>query len=155
LKSFNQVIATFFGIGKIPWAPGTWASIAAVPCFYFLIDKPLIHFGVLVVVYFLGVYTSTKMEKEIGEIDPSSAVIDEVLGMGVAMLITPNVVGIPRWPFVLMALILFRIFDIWKPYPIRKFEKLPGGWGIMTDDLAAGVYARVWLQIGAWIVHWL
>ncbi len=95
------------------------------------------------------------MEKEIGEIDPSSAVIDEVLGMGVAMLITPNVVGIPRWPFVLMALILFRIFDIWKPYPIRKFEKLPGGWGIMTDDLAAGVYARVWLQIGAWIVHWL
>ena len=90
------------------------------------------------------------MEIETGEKDPSSAVIDEVAGMGIAMLAIPN-----QWPFVIMAIILFRLFDIWKPYPIRELEKLPGGWGIMTDDLLAGVYANVWIQIGVWSVSML
>ena len=148
MKSFNQFIATFFGIGLIPGAPGTWASLVAAPCFYPLIEKPLVLLGVLTAVYFLGVYTCTQMEKEMEEKDPSSAVIDEVLGMGVAMVAIPH-----EWPFAVMAVILFRLFDIWKPYPIRQLEKLPGGWGIMTDDLLAGVYANVWIQIGVWLVH--
>jgi phosphatidylglycerophosphatase A len=150
MKYFYFLIATFFGIGKLPYAPGTWASVAAAPLFYPLIDYPAAQGCVLAAVFFLGVFACTQYEKNIGEIDPSSAVIDEVLGMGVAMLAIPK-----QWPFAVMALILFRVFDIWKPYPIRRIEKLPGGWGIMTDDLVAGIYARVWIQIGIWVVHWL
>ena len=150
MKWFNQMIATFFWIGKIPWAPGTWASLAAAGCFYPLIDKPLVLLGILMAVYFLGVYTSGRLEMDLEEKDPSSAVIDEVLGMGVAMVAIPH-----QWPFVVMAVILFRLFDIWKPYPIHRLEKLPGGWGIMTDDLLAGIYANVWIQIGEWLVRML
>lgn len=155
MKKINWLIATFFGIGKLPWAPGTFASLAAVPLFYPLINDPPLHAAVLVVVYFAGVYAAGQAEKDMKEKDPSCVVIDEVLGMGVAMLWVPVIVGIPQWPFVVMAVILFRIFDIWKPYPIRRLEKFPGGWGIMTDDLLAGFYARIWIQIGAWIVHWI
>ena len=147
MKHFHFWIATFLGIGKIPFAPGTWASLAAVPLFYFLIDNPVIHLGTLVVVYFLGVYTTGEYAKNIGQVDPSSAVMDEVLGMGVAMWAIPR-----QWPFVIMAIILFRLFDIWKPYPIQRIEKLPGGWGIMTDDLVAGLYALAWVKIGEFLV---
>lgn len=147
MKIINFLIATFFGIGRIPLAPGTWASLAAAPCWYFLMDRPLVQVGALVGVFFLGVLTTGILEKSMGEKDPSCAVIDEVLGMGVAL------VGIPKeWPFIIMAVILFRIFDIWKPIPIRRLEKLPGGWGIMTDDLMAGLYANAWLRIGAWVI---
>ena len=148
MKFIHLAWATFFGAGKIPGAPGTWGSLAAAPLFYFLIGTPLVHLGVLVIVYFTGVYAATRVEKDYGEKDPSCVVIDEVLGMGVAMFLIPG-----QWPFALMALILFRIFDIGKPYPIRKLEKLPGGWGIMTDDLLAGIYANIWVQIGAFLVH--
>jgi phosphatidylglycerophosphatase A len=160
VKHFYFWIATFLGIGKIPFGPGTWASLAALPLFFPLMDLPFIHLPILVIVYFLGVHASGQYAKNIGEVDPSSAVIDEVLGMGVAMF------GIPREApllfgvkvlnvYVIMAFILFRLFDIWKPFPIRRLEKLPGGWGIMTDDLLAGIYARIWIQIGIWAVYWL
>lgn len=143
-------IATFFGIGKIPWAPGTFASLAAMFLFFPLVDKPILMAGILVGVYFLGVFACTRLEKETGDIDPSYDVIDEVLGMGVAMLAIPK-----EWYYVVMALILFRLFDIWKPFPIRKLEKLPGGWGVMTDDLLAGIIARVWIQVGLWSIHFI
>ncbi len=148
-------IATFLGIGKIPFAPGTWASLAAAPLFYTLLDFPWpVYLATVVAVYFLGVYTTGKYAKEIGETDPSSAVMDEVLGMGVAMFGTNR--GAPAlWHvnvYVIMAIVLFRLFDIWKPYPIRRLEKLPWGWGIMTDDLVAGLYALAWVQIGRFLV---
>ncbi len=147
MKKINFLIATFFGIGKIPGAPGTWASITTAFLFYPLVIQPYLLGGLLTVIFFLGVYSSGRLEKEMIEKDPSCAVIDEVLGMGVAML------GIRTdWQFTAMALILFRLFDIWKPIPIRRLEKLPGGWGIMCDDLLAGIYANVWIQIGAFLV---
>jgi phosphatidylglycerophosphatase A len=150
MKTFHAWVATFFGVGKMPFAPGTWASAAAIPFFYPLIDRWPVHAPVLAAVYFLGVWSCTRYSRQRGEVDPSSAVIDEVLGMGVALFAVPR-----QWPFILMALVLFRLFDIWKPQPIRKIEKLPGGWGIMTDDLVAGIYARIWIQVGIWAVHWL
>lgn len=150
MKQLHFLAATFFGIGKIPFAPGTWASLAAAPLFYFLLPTPLLHAAVLVGVYFLGVYTSGQYARNIGETDPSSAVIDEVLGMGVAMFLIPR-----QWPFVVMAFFLFRIFDIWKPYPIRRIEKLPWGWGIMSDDLVAGFYALAWVHIGRILVDYI
>lgn len=153
MRNVNFLIATFFGIGRIPFAPGTWASLAAAPCFWPLLNYPRFHAAVLVLVYLVGVYASTQYEKQMAKKDPSSAVIDEVLGMGVAMFGIPVMVGVPQWPFVVMAIILFRLFDIWKPYPIRRLEKLPAGWGIMTDDLLAGIYAFAWVQLGIYAVN--
>jgi phosphatidylglycerophosphatase A len=152
MKYFYFLVSTFFGVGKIPFAPGTWGSLVGVLLFYRLIGHPYPWLlpCILAGIYFLGVFTTTQYAKEREERDPPSAVIDEVMGMGVAMIAIPN-----EWPFFIMSIIFFRICDIWKPYPIRKLERLPGGWGIMTDDLLAGIYARVWLQIGIWCVHYL
>ncbi len=156
MKYFYFLISTFLGIGKLPVAPGTWASVATAALFYPLVDYPANLAALLVGIYFLGVYTTTQYAKNLGVVDPSSAVIDEVLGMGIAMIAIPSDKGFfYKISFVIMALILFRLFDIWKPYPIRQIEKLPGGWGIMTDDLVAGIYARVWIQIGIWLVNLL
>jgi len=148
VKSFCVWIATFFGIGRIPFAPGTWASLAALPFFWFLVPRPPIHILTLVLLFIVGIPLCTRAEKDMGETDPSSIVLDEVLGMGVAL------VGVPReTPYILMAFILFRLFDIWKPYPIRTIQKLPGGWGIMVDDLLAGLYALGWVHIGSFLVQ--
>ena len=102
------------------------------------------------VIYFIGVYACTQYAKQVNEVDPPSAVMDEVLGMGIAML------GIPKQlPFIIMAFILFDSLIFGNPFPIRKIEKLSGGWGIMTDDLVAGIYARAWIGIGYWAVQQL
>jgi phosphatidylglycerophosphatase A len=147
MKTIFYSIGTFFGFGMIPGAPGTWGSLAGAGCFYFLMGKPLAHWLVLAALFFLGVWAATRMEEMLKQRDPSCVVIDEVCGVGIAML------GIPlQWPYIIMAVILFRIFDIWKPFPIRKTENLPGGWGIMTDDLLAGIYANVWIHMGAFVV---
>jgi len=147
MKTFCIWIATFLGIGKIPFAPGTWASLAAVPIFWTLIPHLPAHLSILAVLFLLAVPICTRAEREMEETDPSAIVLDEVLGMGVALL------GVPReFPFVLMAFILFRLFDIWKPFPIHRLQKLPGGWGIMMDDLVAGLYALGWVHIGNFLV---
>jgi phosphatidylglycerophosphatase A len=118
--------------------------------FYPLLDQPLLHGAVLVVLLFLGVRACGKLEKEEGFVDPSHAVIDEVLGIGIALWAVPQ-----EWYYVVSALLLFRVFDIWKPFPIRKAEKLPGGWGVMMDDVLAGIFARIWVQVGVWTTHFL
>ncbi|HVZ81174.1 MAG TPA: phosphatidylglycerophosphatase A [bacterium] len=143
-------IATFLGVGKLPKAPGTWASLVAAILFYPLIETPWVLGGLLAGIFFVGVLACDGYSKGLKDPDPSSAVIDEVLGMGIAMLAIPK-----AWPYVVMAFILFRLFDIWKPFPIRRLEKLPGGWGIMADDLMAGLYARLWVQIGLWTIYWI
>lgn len=130
------VLARFFGVGRLPWAPGTWASAAALPIFWFLLPQPFLHGLVLVVLTAVGIPACTEAEKEAGERDPNHVVLDEVAGMGTALL------GVPQDPqMAVVAFLLFRLFDIWKPYPIRGLQDLPGGWGIMLDDLLAGAYA--------------
>jgi phosphatidylglycerophosphatase A len=150
VKSISYFISTFCFVGLLPKAPGTWASIAAAPLFYLIMDRPILMVEVLVGVLLVGVVTGGITEKQLDTKDPSIVVIDEVLGVGVAMLWIPK-----EWPFALMAVILFRIFDIWKPYPLRHLERLPGGWGIMLDDLGAGIYAWIWLQIGIWLIRFI
>ncbi len=148
MRLFLLGIATFLGIGKLPKAPGTWASLAAIPVFWPLMPHPAAQAVLLAVLFFGTAPVCTWAEREMGETDPSAIVVDEVVGMGTALL------GVPREvPFVLMAFILFRLFDIWKPYPIHKIQKLPGGWGILADDLLAGVYALIWVHIGNFIVR--
>ena len=86
----------------------------------------------------LGVPAATIVEREAGRTDPGFVVIDEVIGQWIALLLSPA-----GWRHGLIALALFRLFDITKPFPVRRLERLPGGWGIVFDDVAAGLYALV------------
>jgi len=137
-------VATFFGIGYIKPGPGTWGSIGAALLWYAfaLIAHPSRQLLVVAtlagisLVIILGVPAATIAEREAGRTDPGFVVIDEVAGQWVALLFCP-----PDWAHALVALFLFRLLDISKPFPIRRLERLPAGWGIVFDDVGAGLYA--------------
>ncbi|MBO6783729.1 MAG: phosphatidylglycerophosphatase A [Alphaproteobacteria bacterium] len=144
-----RLIATWFGAGDLPGAPGTWGSLAALPCAVVLVvlgGQFLLAAGVLVA-FFAGVWASGKLAAFHRMEDPQRVVIDEVAGQWLAIL--PVALD---WRFYPVAFILFRFLDITKPWPLKKMEKFPGGVGIMADDLGAGVYAGLltWL-IGVWL----
>ena len=131
-------IGTVFYIGKLPLAPGTWASIFAVLCWYFLFQS-VNHFvlpAISIFLFLIGGIASDTIVKDSKEHDPSRIVIDEWVGQWVALSMMPiNIrTGV-------VAFVAFRIFDIIKPGPVRKMEKIPGGWGIMADDVMAGIMA--------------
>jgi phosphatidylglycerophosphatase A len=143
--TINKIIATVFGIGYIPKGGGTVAAIAFCVLFYFGVQYHCVSQTGLVLftlaTFLVGVYVSNKLEAGWGK-DSKRIVIDEVHGMAVSLLFMPiNLV------IILAGLILFRIFDIWKPLYIRRTEKLKGGWGVMVDDLVAGIYSNIVLQI--------
>jgi len=151
----SRVIATFFGIGYSPVAPGTMGALAVTLLYWYLPTFSILYLlaGVWVVI-FLGVRCSTVVEKaeqeKLGQekgTDPGFIVIDEVAGMLIALIALPKTL-----PHVAAAFILFRIFDIFKPFPVRKFEKLPAGWGIMFDDVMAGIYANLILQVVVYVL---
>jgi len=153
MRSFSTILATFFGVGRLPLAPGTWASAVALVLFWFVLPMPLLHAGLLLLLCIVGVPACTSAERAAGEHDPGWVVLDEVLGMGVALWALPLQPVEYRPYLVLMAFILFRLFDIWKPYPIRRLQDLKGGWGIMMDDLLAGIYANALIHLGSFIVR--
>jgi len=131
-------IAYGLGSGLSPWAPGTAGTLAAVPLFLLLQPLPLGWYLVVLVGGFLvGVWACGKTARELRDHDPGSIVWDEFLGYLVTMAGAP-----PDWLWVLVGFALFRLFDIWKPWPIGVLDaKGRGGLGIMVDDLAAGVLA--------------
>jgi phosphatidylglycerophosphatase A len=148
-------VATFFGAGLGKPGPGTWGSVAAVLLWaavaWGLHPSPQALLLTLVAGIFvsvaLGVPAATIAARESGRHDPGFVVIDEVAGQWIALLGSPA-----DWKHALIALILFRIFDITKPFPVRQLESLPEGWGIVFDDLGAGLYAlgvaallRIWI----------
>jgi len=143
-------IATCAGVGYFPVAPGTAGSavglglVAALDCLR--IGRPIRTASlvlVAVVIFFLGVWATGKAEKFFGRIDPGPAVIDEVVGQMVTFLQRPDA----SWKWLLTGLVLFRVFDVVKPFPARRLENAPGGWGIMLDDVIAGAYSlgSLWL----------
>jgi phosphatidylglycerophosphatase A len=148
------VVATFFGFGLLKPAPGTWGSAAAVVIWgvYAWARNPssalltvALVAGVLLTVA-VGIPAATIAARESGRKDPGFVVIDEVAGQWIALLGCPV-----DWRHGVIAFVLFRLFDITKPFPARQLEKLPEGWGIVFDDLAAGLYAwgvasllRIW-----------
>jgi phosphatidylglycerophosphatase A len=140
-------IASGFYIGFIPGAPGTYASIATT-LVYFLIFHfshwipPQLHVSAICLISMIGVLTSAIVSKKTGVEDPSYVVIDEIAGQLLTFLFVPY--GTLN---LVLGTIAFRVFDIWKPYPIRKLESFNNGVGVMADDLLAGVYANVVLQI--------
>lgn len=137
-----MVVATAFGAGYSPIAPGTAGSIIGLALFWPLhLAAPWVQVVVTVAVYFAGVAASTRLARNLGRKDPGAAVVDEVVGMWVSLLF------LPFTPLTaLAAFLLFRALDVFKPWPARQFESLPDGWGIMTDDVMAGIYANLLLH---------
>jgi len=143
-KFLIRVISTFFGVGYFPLIPGTAASLAAVILYFLLKDNPLIYILTLAVLLVLGFLTSGKAEAAIGKKDPSSVVIDEVCGMLLSLLFLPHNIKL-----VILGFFIFRLLDTLKPFPVGRLERLKGSLGIMLDDLAAGIYTNIILQLVA------
>lgn len=139
---FYEVIATFFWVGYSPVASGTAATAAGLVVVYFLHANPLAYVLVLLGLLGLGIIAADRVEKASGKKDPGIVVIDEIVGIMIAML------GIPlTWSTVLCGFFLFRAIDMFKIYPVNKFEAIPGGMGIMLDDVMAGLYTNLILII--------
>jgi phosphatidylglycerophosphatase A len=182
------LLATWFGLGHLPKAPGTWGSLAGMAAGWLVIKlAPQLravdpqHTGLFppapsallswcllfwcsLLVAALGVWSSSTVSAYVGKKDPQFVVIDEVSGQmltlflglgrttaplsGVAHLASRSVWYMDdRWLVLLAGFLFFRLFDIWKPFPIRHLEKLPGGWGIMADDWLASIYAAILLRL--------
>ncbi len=163
-------IGTFFGAGLLKPGPGTWGSVAATALWYWgahliklapyqivyhsgntaiATSRPLIVSATLLGVFAataIGVPAATRVARESGREDPGHVVIDEVAGQWLTLAVCR-----PDWQHALLALALFRLFDITKPWPARQLEALPAGWGIMLDDIAAGFYGLLALLL---IQHW-
>lgn len=143
------LVASFGYAGRSPLAPGTVGSAAALPVFLVvrLAGSPVLEAGVIIALGAVGVWSASVTERQLGVTDPSVVVIDEVVGMLLTLAFMPL-----GWAGVLAGFVLFRLFDIIKPYPCARAERLPGGWGIMADDVLAGVYANVVLRIACALV---
>lgn len=141
-------LATWFGCGFFPVGPGTVGAAAAVLIAFALHaawNWGRVSILVLAVLWFWpAVWAATVTARVIGKKDPGLVVIDEVLGQWITLMGAARL----NWQSFVAAFILFRIFDIWKPWPIRKIEHLPEGYGIVCDDLAAGLYGALILYIG-------
>jgi phosphatidylglycerophosphatase A len=142
------LFATAFHVGRIPYAPGTVASAVALLAFLPLRHLPWVaHLAIAAILLALGGLTAGRAADALGAKDPPAVVIDEVVGCWVALLAVP-----PRWPWLVCAFVLFRLFDIWKPFPADRVERLGGGWGIMLDDLIAAAYANLSVQaLSRWL----
>lgn len=149
-------IGTVGGAGYFPVLPGTVGSavgvgivvaLDAIPFGTTGRDAALI--GAAVLIFFIGVWAAGESEKFFGRTDPGHVVIDEVVGQMVTFLLVPHA----SWKLLLTGLVLFRVFDVTKPFPAGRAERLPGGWGIMIDDLLAGVYALVALAFLGYILR--
>jgi phosphatidylglycerophosphatase A len=148
VNSVALTLSTWFGCGYFPWGPGTVGSAAAL-----LIGAAVDHwfagtrqflFGSVFLLVMPAIWASTATATMTGNKDPGFVVVDEVLGQWVTLL---GVSSYSVRSFV-AGFILFRVFDIWKPWPVRNLEKLPGGYGIVADDLAAGLYGALILYLG-------
>lgn len=134
--------------GYFPFAPGTVGSAVGVGVWWLLRQAGAsmpVEIACVMLVLVAGAVAATAAEAALGTRDPGPVVIDEVMGMGVTLIAAPL-----TWAAVLLGFLLFRAFDITKPPPARQLERAPGGWGIMLDDLAAGLYAWAALQAVLW-----
>jgi phosphatidylglycerophosphatase A len=143
-RRLNRVVATVGGLGYLPFAPGTWASAFAAVVWYFISSGPKNYFievSLLIISIVAGIYSSNKI-LEAHEKDPSHIVIDELAGMWTTLLMIPA--GFMNFA---AGFILFRFFDIVKPFGIKRMENYENGYGIMLDDLLAGIYGNILLRV--------
>jgi len=138
-------IATF-GVGYLPLIPGTFGSLVGVGIFLLLFTATSASFAVILisilVITFAGIWAAFRTEELEGRKDPGKVVIDEVAGQMITLLLAPA-----GWKALLAGFILFRAFDMWKPFPLRRLEKLPEGSGVVMDDVGAGIYGFLVMQL--------
>lgn len=175
-KDYLALAIATCGVGYLPLAPGTWGSLVGIGFFALLRDCIIWLFanlertkqwdmlqtvyGVLTLelaavscIAVIGIWAASRTERLSEKKDPGKVVVDEVAGQMIALLPVPLALGSVWWCTIL-AFILFRFFDIVKPYPARKLESLPGGLGIMADDLVAGVYAALGVMLAV-VASWI
>jgi phosphatidylglycerophosphatase A len=146
VRKLAIVLATFFGAGYSPVAPGTAGSLAAI-AIAIALRLPPWQYAILAAALFLpAVWAADVTARTLKKKDPGLVVVDEVIGQWIALAGAPAL----TWRAYLAAFILFRLFDIWKPPPVRQLEALPGGWGINADDVMAGIYAALALWLAGW-----
>jgi phosphatidylglycerophosphatase A len=143
----SRWIATAFGSGYAPLAPGTAGSAVGLLLFWPLADLGAAwQVGMTLALFGVGAFAAGRVAREVEAKDPGLVVVNEVVGMWVTLT------GMPLGPMtVALGFLLFRAADVVKPWPARDLERLPGGWGIMADDVAAGVYAQVLLRVAVLI----
>jgi phosphatidylglycerophosphatase A len=143
LKNPLHFLSLGFGTGLAPFAPGTFGTLAAIPLYWIAHDLPLTLFLLLIAAGFIfGVYLCAYTSRALGVHDHSGIVWDEIVGYFITMIAVPF-----DWRWVLVGFVLFRVFDIVKPWPIRWIDKqLQGGFGIMFDDVVAGLFALIALH---------
>lgn len=150
--AFLNQMATFFGVGRMAKAPGTWGSLAALPLAAFLmLAGPFVHMGACVLLLPLSILAAEAYERRHGTHDSSEIVIDEVLGMCITLTWLPF-----SWQSFVFGFVLFRLLDILKPFPISYLDrKVQGGVGVVVDDVLAGILANIALQALAQNTSWL
>jgi len=149
-----SVISTWFGCGYSPFAPGTVGSAAAIVIAiiieHYAAWKPVAFAPLAIIVSLPAIWAAGETARYAGIKDPQFVVVDEVVGQWLALAGARSITGKSAWITWLSAFILFRLFDIWKPIPVRQLESLPGGLGIVADDLMAGLYAALVLFLMGW-----
>ncbi len=156
MRSFHWTVATWFGSGLSPFAPGTMGSLATLPLAwmiaYFLpqsLDFVFFslswHLPIAIVLFFLALPSVQFVIKDSGKKDPQMVVIDETVGQLLTFAFIPPTLLLNHIWIIALGFVFFRILDINKPFGIRKLESLPSAWGVMADDLLGGFYAGIWL----------
>lgn len=174
-KDYLALAIATCGVGYLPLAPGTWGSLIGIGVFVLVRGASMklmfdagarrnfnllhVYYGVLAVelvaiisITLAGIWAASRTEKLSGRKDPGKVVIDEVAGQFIALMPVPYLLGTAWWS-ALLAFVLFRLFDIVKPYPARKLESLEAGLGIMADDIVAGVYAATVVAVAV-VISW-
>ncbi|MFH1654171.1 MAG: phosphatidylglycerophosphatase A [Pseudomonadota bacterium] len=145
MKLIIKMLANGFYLGHIPVGPGTFGSLIGVLIYYFICRWLSIPMQIVTFIpfFFLSVWVSNEAIKIYNDEDPKQVVIDEVAGILITYLAHPF-----SWKMIIVGFILFRFFDILKPFPIKRVEKIfPGGWGIVMDDIVAGIFANFSLWV--------
>lgn len=143
-RALAWTLATWFGCGRVPFAPGTMGALGALPLYFAAAGAGRVGVAAAAVAAtFIGVWAAGAVARDLGTHDPQIVVIDEVAGM----LITLIPVSRTSFGAIALGFVLFRVLDASKPGPIRWLERLPGGWGIVLDDVGAGAIAAVTLEV--------
>ncbi len=144
-----RLIATGLFVGKIPVAPATFGSLWAVPLVLITGTSGPDYYIILAALLVIGVVAAGRVSEEVGEKDPREVVIDEIVALYLSFATFPL-----NWKVLLAGFLLFRFYDIVKPFPARRLESMPGGWGIVADDLVAGAYTWVTLKVLSLLIAW-
>ena len=144
LKNPVHLLALGFGAGCAPKMPGTAGTLVAVPLYLILQHLSVLHYtGLLIILFILGIWICGRTARDLGVQDHPAIVYDEIVGYLATMIMAP-----PGWLWTVSGFLLFRLFDIWKPWPIRWLDRrVTGGFGVMLDDLVAGLFTFLTLQL--------